>query len=149
MRPLLTLLLLAATLAAAGCWAIEVAEACGHSLFPDLRRHAAELERMARQHDEFMPRLMGVLDEVALGRRSMSSACDCIRHDAFETDPVFLVRVDCMQQGANLQVKLARYVLYQFEIATNHDKSSPWERERYERLEREYRQIAANASRTP
>jgi hypothetical protein len=140
---------LAATVAAAGCWAMEVAEACGHSLFPDLRRHAAKLERMVRQHDEFMPRLRRVLNEVALGRRSISSACDCIHHEAVETDPAFLVHVDCMQRGANLQVKLARFVLGHFEIAVNHDKTSPSERERYERLEREYRQIAANASPTP
>ena len=149
MRRLLTFLFLAATVAAAGCWAMEVAEACGHSLFPDLRRHAAELERMMRQHDEFMPRLMRVLNEVALGRRSMSSACDCIRHDAVETDPAFLVHVDCMQPGVNLRVKLARFVLGHFEIPANHDKTSPSERERYERLEREYRQIAATESPAP
>jgi cytosine/adenosine deaminase-related metal-dependent hydrolase len=145
MRRLLNFLFLAATFTTATCWAIEVAEVCGHSFFPDLRRHAAELDRMSQQHDEFMPRLARVLDEVALGRRSLSSACERMWRDAVETNPAFLVHVDCLHEGANLQVKLARFLLLQFEIAPNQHGASPSERERYERLAREYRQIEMQA----
>ncbi len=149
MHRLLSFVLLTSTLVVFVCWSMELAEVCGASCFPNLRRHAAQLDHLLKQRDAFLPRLTAVLDEVALGRLSMSSACARVRREAMETHPAFLEQVDVLIVGTDLETKLARYVLHQFEIGLTRESASPYAKERYERLARECGQIAAHVTAVP
>src|SRR5438093_11576460 len=120
----LTCVLLTGTLIVFVCWSMELAEACGASFFRDLRLHTAKLDQLLQQHDAFLPRLTAVLDEIALGRLSLASACARVQRDALETNPAFLAQVNVLTEGPDLESKLARHVLRQFEIGFTRDNAT-------------------------
>jgi hypothetical protein len=126
------------SIALAACWAFEVAESIGASLFPGIRARADALSREARQREEFDFHSDWISRELAEGRVSLREASRLLEASAAERWPAFLTYIEMSAASGNRRVKLAYSLLLQLRY-----ELSPCNSERLEEIEREYQTLTA------
>ena len=137
MRLMLTLSLSAASLILLIGGSVELADASGFCLFPDLRQRDEVLTRLRGQRDDFEPRLAAIIDEVAAGRSCLRHAAEAIERCAAAHHPTFLEHLDVIEKGDGIHAKIASNLLRNFKRPSENGASAI-DAQRLEQLTREF-----------
>ena len=136
----LTAKILVATglVALSACWAFEVAESFGVSLFPAIRAKSDAVSRERRQRDEFDSHADWIARELAQSRVSLREASRLMESTAAERWPMFLTYIEMIDAPGGRRAKLAYNVVLQLR-----HEMSPCTSERLVEIEREYEALLA------